>query len=111
MSRAPFGIIGLETSFSLVYEELIRKRVLTASQAVGKMTQNPAKNFSLSSGTLSKGAAADIAIFDPELKWTAGRFVSKSANSPFSGRRFKGKMVTTIVGGCIVYQYGALRMK
>ncbi|OGR85102.1 MAG: hypothetical protein A2901_02395 [Elusimicrobia bacterium RIFCSPLOWO2_01_FULL_54_10] len=108
---APFGIIGLETSFSIVYEDLIYKKVMSASAAVRAMTQNPARNFSLSCGTLSQGAPADIAIFDPNLVWTAEHFQSKSTNSPFVGRRFRGKMTCTLVGGRIVYQYGAARMK
>ena len=101
-SKAPFGIIGLETSFSIVHEELIAKKVLSPTEAVRKMTQNPAENFGLDAGTLSKGAPADFAIFDPGLEWTAERFESKSANSPFLGRKFRGKMVCTVVGGRIV---------
>lgn len=101
-SKAPFGIIGLETSFSIVNEELIKKKILSPMEAVRKMTQNPAENFGIAAGTLSKGAAGDIAIFDPDLEWTAGDFQSKSVNSPFIGRKFRGKMVCTVVGGRIV---------
>lgn len=101
-SKAPFGIIGLETSFSIIYEELIRKKILSPKEAVRKMTQNPAENFGLAAGTLSKGAPGDIAIFDPDLEWTADRFESKSVNSPFIGRKFRGKMVCTVLGGRIV---------
>jgi len=100
--NAPFGIIGLETSFSIVYEELIKKKILSPMEAVRKMTQNPAENFGLDCGTLSRGALADIAIFDPSLEWTANRFDSKSVNSPFIGRKFRGKMVCTVVGGRII---------
>lgn len=101
-SKAPFGIIGLETSFSIIYEELIRKKILSPKEAVRKMTQNPAENFGLAAGTLSKGAPGDIAIFDPDLEWTADHFESKSVNSPFIGRKFRGKMVCTVLGGRIV---------
>ena len=108
-SQAPFGIIGLETIFALTVEELVRKKVLSTLQAVQKMTENPARNFALPGGRLSRGAPADVAVYDPDCAWTADRFLSKSANSPFTGRKFKGKIVTTIVGGKIVYQYGSVK--
>src|SRR6185436_12977663 len=59
-SQAPFGIIGLETLFALTHDELIRKKVLSPLEAVRKLTENPARNFGLPGGTLSKGAPADV---------------------------------------------------
>ncbi len=108
-SQAPFGIIGLETSFALVHQALIETKVLTPMEAVRKMSFNPAENFGLPGGSISKGAVADLAIFDPGISWTADHFISKSFNSPFTGRHFKGKIIMTIVGGSIVYQFGSSR--
>ncbi len=104
-SLAPFGIIGLETSFALVYQELIEKKILSPLEAIRKMTVNPSENFNLPGGRLVVGAPADVAVFDPKISWTVDLFLSKSFNSPFLGRRFRGKIVATIVGGEIVYQY------
>lgn len=103
-SQAPFGIIGLETIFALVHDELVQKKVLSPIEAVRKMTDNPAKAFHLSGGHLSAGAPADLCLFDPNRSWTVSRFHSKSANSPFVGRRFTGKVVATVVGGNVIFQ-------
>jgi dihydroorotase len=103
-SRAPFGIIGLETLFPLTYNELILKKILSPLEAAGKLTENPAKTFHLQGGRVSPGAPADIVIFDPNKSWTANKFASKSSNSPFTGRRFEGRIVLTMVGGKIVFR-------
>jgi dihydroorotase len=105
-SQAPFGIIGLETSFALVYENLILKKVLKSLDAISRMTDRPAKIFKLPGGKLSVGASADIAIFDPAMEWTYQKenIISKSSNSPFVGRKFKGKMLATVVAGNMAYQ-------
>jgi dihydroorotase len=104
---APFGIIGFETMLSLVLNELVDKEVLTLSEAVAKMTLNPAKIFNLEGrGSLKEGSIADIAIIDQKFsyKFTKESIVSKSKNSPFIGRQFKGCAVMTIVNGNIVWQ-------
>jgi dihydroorotase len=53
---------------------------------------------------VSVGSPANLVIFDPEATWTAGDFVSRSSNSPFSGRQLKGKVVATISNGIVVYR-------
>ena len=104
LSEAPFGIIGLETLFALVYNELILKSVLSPMEAIALMTAAPAKIFNLPGGNFSEGSPADIALFNPQEEWTARSktFASKSKNSPFIGRKFKGKIVATLVDGRIV---------
>ncbi|MCL2390074.1 MAG: dihydroorotase [Endomicrobia bacterium] len=104
---APFGIIGFETILSLVLNELVDKKVLSLSQAVAKMTLNPAKIFNLEGrGSLKEGSIADITVIDPKYSYefTKESIVSKSKNSPFIGRKFQGGAVLTIVGGKIVYK-------
>lgn len=103
---APFGIIGFETVLSLVLNELVDKKVLSLSQAIEKMTSNPAKIFNLKDrGSLKEGSIADITIIDPKYSYefTKESIVSKSKNSPFIGRKFKGAAVMTIVGGKVVW--------
>ena len=109
LPEAPFGIIGLETSFALAYENLILKKVLKPLDAVSRMTIRPARIFKLPGGKLSPGAPADIAVFAPSREWVYERSVSKSSNSPFIGRKFKGKIVETLVGGKIVHSDRAER--
>jgi dihydroorotase len=104
---APFGIIGFETILSLVLNELVDKGVLSLSEAISKMTSNPAKIFNLSRrGTLKEGSIADITIINPEhsYEFKKENIVSKSKNSPFIGRRFKGGAEMTIVAGNIVWK-------
>lgn len=99
---APFGIIGFETLLPLVLNELVYQKVLSFKDAIAKMTVNPAKIFSLKQrGTLQIGSIADIAIIDTEYKFEYKKedILSKSKNSPFIGRIFKGGAVMTIVGG------------
>ena len=104
LNQAPFGIIGLESSFALVYNELVLKKIITPMRAVHLMT-NAANIFDLDAGKLSSGSNADMVIFDPQKNWThrAETLHSKSKNTPFEGRKFKGKIIATFVGGKKVY--------
>lgn len=108
-SLAPPGIIGLETSFSLVMSELVEGGVLTLKEAIAKMTVNPAGILGLDKGTLSPGADADITIVDPDAEYTVEKFSSKSKNSPFIGRKLKGVVETVILRGKPVLENGKLR--
>ncbi len=102
----PFGIIGFETMLSLVLNELVDKKVLSLKDAIAKMTVNPANIFNLEGrGSLKEGSIADITIIDTEYSYTFTKesIISKSKNSPFIDREFKGGAVMTIVGGEIVW--------
>ena len=102
----PFGIIGFETMLSLVLNELVDKKVLSLNDALAKMTVNPAGIFNLEGrGSLKEGSIADITIIDTQYSYTFTKdsIMSKSKNSPFIGRGFKGGAVMTIVGGEIVW--------
>jgi len=103
---APFGIIGFETMLSLTLNELVDKGVLTLPEAIEKLSTNAAKIFSLAGrGALGTGSIADITIIDTNYNYTFTKesILSKSTNSPFIDRKFKGGAVYTIVGGKIVW--------
>src|SRR5947209_8170562 len=102
---APFGITGLETELALSLMQLYHTKRLGLAQLLAKYTSNPARLLRLPKGTLAAGADADITVFDPEREWTfeRGATASKSLNSPFYGWRLKGKAVTTIVAGKVVW--------
>lgn len=102
--EAPSGIIGLETSLALGITNLVRKGHLTMMHLLEKMTINPADLYKLNSGSIEKGAAADLVIFDESEKWKAEKFVSKSSNSPFIGEELYGKVKYTICNGKIIYK-------
>lgn len=98
------GISGLETSLGLSLS-LVHEGVLSWPELIAKMSCNPARILNLPKGTLAKGADADITVIHPELAWSvdAAAFRSLGKNSPFSGRKLKGRAVLTIVGGDIKY--------
>lgn len=100
---APFGIVGLETALSVLNMELILKGRLTWPQLIDKLACSPAKIIKLPSGkgTLAVGADADVAIIDPELKWTVTEkeLRSRSKNSPWLGKELVGRAVCVLVNG------------
>jgi len=103
---APFGLIGTETALGLVITELVERDVLSLSQLVERMSCAPARAFSLPGGTLRAGSPADVTVFDPVAEWEVdpSRFLSKSRNTPFAGRRLRGRVTHTIVGGRLVFE-------
>ena len=109
LTEAPSGIIGLETALALGITELVDKRYLTLPELMAKMSLNPARLYRLDCGRMETGAPADIVVFSPDEPWTVGEFLSKSANSPFIGRKLRGKVKYTICGGRLVYQDGFRR--
>ncbi len=103
---APNGIIGLETAFGLTMTMLVEGEVLTLSQAIARLTCEPARVFNLPKGTLSVGADADVTILDPSREWVVDvrKFASKSRNSPFHGWKLRGEVLATIMGGKVVWE-------
>ncbi len=106
LTKAPSGIIGLETSLALGITELVKKGHLTMVQLMEKMSLNPSRLYHLECGRLEEGAPADLVIFDEKERWTVDKFASKAENSPFIGAELEGKVKYTICGGRIVYRDG-----
>ena len=105
--RAPFGITGLETAIGLAFNELVHKGLIDLVRLVEMCSTNPAKIFGLSGrGTLIPGSIADITLIDPEFSWTYSNADSrsKSRNTPFDGRQFRGAAVATFISGKLVYR-------
>ena len=105
--KALNGIVGFETAFALTYTELVENGVLSLSQMVDKLCVNPSKMLNLDKGAVSCGKAADLILvdLDSEYEVDVKSFASKSKNSPYHGFKVKGRVMTTIVGGNIVYEY------
>ena len=106
LSKAPFGILGLETALGLVGLKLVEPGHLTWPQAIAKMTQAPAEILRLPHGTLKVGAAADVTIIDPHRRWIyeVSQTRSKSVNSPFDGWELHGKAERVLVAGAVKYE-------
>ena len=107
---APFGIVGLETAFPLLYTHLVKKDVITLKQLVDFLTIKPAKAFGLPYGELKAGASADIVLIDLDQKKEINpeQFISKGKNTPFGGWNCKGWPVMTIAEGKIVWEKGVV---
>ena len=107
METAPFGIVGLETSVALTITELVDTGILTPMQMAEKMSYNPAKILGIDRGSLAEGKPADVTIIDPEAEYVidASKFASKGKNTPFDGRKVKGRVMATICDGKTVYQF------
>ena len=95
------GLIGLETVLGLVLTEFVAGGALAPADAVRLLSLNPCRVFHLPGGTLRAGSFADMVLIDPAREWTvkAEEFRSKSRNTPFEGRRLRGKAVATYVAG------------
>ena len=106
IETAPFGIVGLETSFPLMYTKFVKTGKMTLKQLIDCMSTKPANIFNLPYGTLTVGAEADITVIDldKEMEIDSTQFLSKGKNTPFNGYRVAGWPVMTLVGGKIVYK-------
>ena len=107
---APFsesspGITGLETLLSLMLK-LVNESVLPLSDALAKVTANPARILNVDVGQLTPGAPADVCIFHPDATWLvdATSLQSRGSNTPFDRHTLKGFVDTTLVAGRIIYQ-------
>lgn len=105
MEKAPFGIVGLETSVALTITELVEPGILTPMQMAEKMSYNPAKVLGIDKGSLAEGKPADITIIDPDAEYVIDTrtFFSKGKNTPFNGKKVKGLVRATICDGKIAY--------
>jgi dihydroorotase len=104
-SKAPFGVVGLETALPVCIDRLVHRGVLELPRLVELFTTGPARVLRLDKGTLEVGADADVTVVDAERLTTIvpENFKSKSRNTPFKEWTLRGMAVMTIVGGRIVH--------
>jgi dihydroorotase len=102
--RAPFGVIGFETALALGLEQLLHPGRISLMRLVGLFTIGPARVLGMER-RIAAGQPADLTLFSTEHEWTfrAEESASKSRNSPFDGRSFRGAPMATIVAGRVVY--------
>jgi len=103
--RAPFGILGFETALALALEQLVHSGRISLVRLVELFATGPARVLGVAR-RISPGEPADLTIFSSDLPWTYNvkQSPSKSRNSPFDARAFKGAPMATIVAGRIIYK-------
>ncbi|HSP69184.1 MAG TPA: dihydroorotase [Bryobacteraceae bacterium] len=102
----PFGILGLETAIGVTLEQMVHPGSIGVARMVELFTAGPARILGIDRGTLAKGAAADVTIFSLDRDWTydVNKSFSKSRNSPFDGKAFRGGPIATVVAGDVVWR-------
>jgi dihydroorotase len=105
LSGSAMGVVGLETSFAVIYTKLVLTGVITIEKAIELMSENPRRIFNLGGG-LAVGQRADIAVFDITTPFTVEpeSFLSKGKATPFEGWELYGKCVLTLYGGKTVWK-------
>jgi len=114
--EAPMGLLGLETALPLYAEALVRTGLVDWPRLIAMMTIEPARLCGLDSmglGVLRAGGVADVAVIDPDAAWTvdARALRSRSRNTPFDGRRLRGRALATIVGGAVRHEEPGARTR
>lgn len=105
--NTPFGIIGLETTFPILHDRLVKQGIIDLKRFIELLSTNPAKIINLQDrGIVKPGVPADLTLFDPDRPFEIKTqdFRSKSVNSPFIGWKGEGAVMYTIVNGKIVYR-------
>ena len=105
---AAFGISSLDIAVPSLIDYLIQKNSLPVIRFVELLSTNPAKILKIPFGTLKVGSIADITVFSLRHQTTVNpnKFYSLGKNTPFSGRKFNGRVQYTIVDGKVLYTYG-----
>ena len=106
LPKAPNGIIGFETALPATITNLVDKGFISYLDMVRLMSYNPAKILNIKRGEIKVGEIADLTIFDPNAEYIYDEksIVSKSKNTPWIGKKLKGKVMYTIVSGKIIFE-------
>ncbi len=105
LERSAMGVVGIETSFAVIYTKLVKQGVISLEKAVDVLAEAPRRIFNLGGG-LQEGEAADIAVFDLEKEFTVdpSTFLSKGQSTPFEGWQLQGECCLTLVDGRVAYE-------
>ena len=105
LERSAMGVVGIETSFAVIYTKLVKAGVISLEKAVDVLAEAPRRIFNLGGG-LQEGEAADIAVFDLEKSFTVdpSTFLSKGHSTPFEGWQLQGECCLTLVDGRVAYE-------
>ena len=104
LQGSAFGIVGLETAFSLMYTHLVKTGIISLEKLAEIMHTNPSKRFNIG-GELEVGNLADLCVFklDEEYTVNSADFLSKGKATPFEGEKVYGECIMTMVNGRTVW--------
>ena len=105
LERSAMGVVGIETSFAVIYTKLVKAGVISLEKAVDVLAEAPRRIFNLGGG-LQEGEAADITVFDLEKSFEVdpSTFLSKGRSTPFEGWQLQGECCLTLVDGRVAYE-------
>ncbi len=105
LERSAMGVVGIETSFAVIYTKLVKTGIISLEKAVDVLAEAPRRIFGLGGG-LQEGEAADITVFDLEKEFTVdpSTFLSKGRSTPFEGWQLQGECCLTLVDGRVAYE-------
>lgn len=103
--HAPFGIVGLETAIGLTVSELLERGVITLQRMIELFSVNPRKILGLPAIGIKEGLTANLTILDLNAEWIVdiSKFRSKSKNSPFHGKKLRGRAFGIINNGKVLF--------
>lgn len=101
------GIAGIELTLTLLYHAGVREGYMSLEHFVHALAVAPARVLGIynKKGSISPGKDADLVIFDPDQEWEAQPFHkdSRIATTPYQGWKLKGKVLSTLVRGSVVW--------
>ena len=99
LAGSAFGVVGIETAFSVLYAHLVEKGIITLEKLMDLLAHNPRKRFGIPMG-------CEYSVWDLEKEFTVDpdTFVSKGKATPFAGWKLKGECVLTICDGQVVFE-------
>lgn len=100
LEKSPFGIVGLETSFAILYTKLVKENIISLEKLVDLMSYAPRKRFGINQNQ------GDFTVFEVGLpyKIDTSRFLSKGKSTPFEDYEVYGNCILTAKNGKIIYQ-------
>ncbi len=106
LADSTMGVVGLETSFAVLYTKLVKTGFISLEKLVELMSVNPRRIFDLPGGEIKEGENADLALLDLNAEWCVNpnEFLSMGKATPFEGWQLQGRNVMTMCGGKIVYE-------
>ncbi len=109
--KAPFGIVGLETTLPLLFTELVEKKIVSFPDLVRKLSLNPLRILKLPFKNVIPGEDANLVFFEPTEKYKIepSLFQSKSTNTPFKGWEVSGKVKWVFSHGKLVFEEGVFK--